>query len=46
MVVNLATGANVSLKSSPLISRFPMKHRRALCRVVVFPFLSTSFLTS
>jgi len=36
---------NVSLKSSPLICRLPMKHRRASCRVVLFPFLSTSFLT-
>jgi len=44
MVVNLATGANVWLESGPLICRFPMKHRRALCRVVLFPFLSTSFL--
>jgi len=45
MVVNSATGSNVSLESSPLICRFPMKHRRALCRVVLFPLLPTSLLT-
>jgi len=45
MVVNLATGTNLLLQSSPLIRRFPMKHRRDLCRVVLFSFLSTSFST-